>query len=254
MIALDIGAWFGQAVGGNMVVAVPVALVAGLLSFFSPCVLPLLPGYLSYASGLGAAEVVDGTGSRRRLLLGSALFILGVAVVFVTTGALFGGLGASLLGAQRLISVIAGVVMVVLGLVFAGWVPWLSTTRRPSWAPRAGVAAAPLLGIGFAVGWTPCIGPTLAVVYTMAMNEASAGRGAFLAFVYTLGLGVPFLLAAFGLDRLSVSIGWIRRHQRAVSRAGGLLLISVGVAMVTGWWDQWMAGLRQWAYGFGAPI
>ncbi|MBI4901881.1 MAG: sulfite exporter TauE/SafE family protein [Actinobacteria bacterium] len=254
MTPLDIGEWVRQTMGGSLLVALPVAVLAGLASFFSPCVVPLVPGYLSYATGIGAADIVDGKASRRRMLLGTSLFVLGIAVVFVTTGAAFGGLGAALLVHQRLVSIIAGVLAILMGLAFAGLVPILARDVRTSWAPRAGLVAAPVLGLAFALGWTPCIGPALTVVLTLSLNEGSAVRGAALALAYSLGLGLPFVVLGVAFVRFAGALAWVRAHQRGVMRAGGILMALVGLALVTGWWDSWMAGLRQWASGFGTPI
>nr|WP_199711146.1 cytochrome c biogenesis protein CcdA [Tessaracoccus antarcticus] len=236
-----------------MLLAVPVAVLAGVVSFASPCVLPLLPGYLSYASGLGAAQISDGTGNRRALVLGTVGFVLGFAAVFVLTGALFGGLGALLLEHQRLITVVAGIIIIVLGAGFVGWLP-LPPQVRLSMMPRMGVAASPLLGIAFGLGWTPCIGPTLSVVLTLALSEGSAVKGATLAFFYALGLGLPFLAFAVAFTRLSPHLGWLMRHQRAMQVAGGVLLLVVGLAMVTGLWDGAMAQLRNWVSSFGTIL
>jgi cytochrome c-type biogenesis protein len=254
MTPLDIGDWVRHAMGGSLLVALPVAVLAGLASFFSPCVVPLVPGYLSYATGIGAADIIDGKASRRRMLLGTSLFVAGIAAVFVTTGAAFGGLGAALLTHQRLISIIAGVLAIVMGLAFAGALELFTRDLRPTWAPKAGLAAAPVLGLAFALGWTPCIGPALTVVLTLSLNEGSAVRGALLALAYSLGLGLPFVVLGVAFVRFAGALAWVRTHQRAVMRAGGVLMIIVGIALVTGWWDTWMAGLRQWAAGFEVPI
>lgn len=253
MIVLEIGDWAREAVGGSMLLALPVAVLAGLVSFFSPCVLPLLPGYLSYASGLSSAQLADGS-RRGRVLAGTSLFVLGFAVVFVSGGALFGSLGTQLMLWRRELTVIGGVLAIVLGLVFAGWVPFANRTVRLNLRPRVGLAAAPLLGIVFALGWTPCIGPALQVVLTLALNEATAVRGALLALAYALGLGLPFLVAGLALDRFGTAIGWVRRHHRALQVFGGVLMIGVGVLLLTGWWDALMGVLRQWASAFGTVI
>ena len=245
--------WISQALGSSLVLAIPVAVLAGVVSFASPCVLPLLPGYLSYASGLGAAQISDGTGNRRALLFGTIGFVLGFAVVFVLTGALFGGLGAFLLEYQRLITVGAGILIVVLGAGFIGWLP-LPPQMRLSVVPRMGVAASPLLGLAFGLGWTPCIGPTLSVVLTLALSEGSASKGALLAFFYALGLGLPFLAFAAAFTRLAPHLGWLMRHQRGMQVAGGVLLLAVGVAMVTGLWDVAMAQARNWVSSFGTIL
>lgn len=246
--------WVEAALSGSMLLAVPVAVLAGLASFFSPCVVPLVPGYLSYASGVGAADIVGGKASRRRMLLGTSLFVLGLASVFVATGAVVGGLGRLLMVYQRPLTVVAGALTVLLGLVFSGALPILRRQLRPGWAPRVGLAAAPLLGVTFALGWTPCIGPALAMVLTLALNEGSATRGAVLAFCYALGLGLPFIVIGVGLVRLAGSMAWVRRHQVGLTRFGGAVMVAVGLALLTGWWDLWMEGLRQWAAQFGAPI
>lgn len=254
MTPLDLGAAFADAAGGSMLLALPVALLAGLVSFFSPCVLPLLPGYLSYATGLAASEVTSGEGPRGRLLLGTSLFVAGFALVFVSSGALLGGLGGLLLSWSRPLTIAAGVLAILLGLVFAGVLRIGQTTIRPGTAPGFGIAAAPLLGIVFGIGWTPCIGPTLAVVLTLALNEGTAGRGALLAFAYALGLGLPFLAAAVAFDRLSGAMAWVRRHHGVLQKLGGGLMVAVGVLLLTGWWDQAMAIVRQWASAFGVVV
>ncbi|HMQ37220.1 MAG TPA: cytochrome c biogenesis protein CcdA [Micropruina sp.] len=236
-----------------MALAVPVALLAGLISFFSPCVLPLLPGYLSYASGLSAAQLADGS-RRGRVLAGTSLFVLGFAVVFVSGGVLFGSLGTTLMQWRDTLTVIGGVLAIVLGLVFAGWVPFASRTIRLDLRPRVGLAAAPLLGIVFALGWTPCIGPALQVVLTLALNEATALRGAVLAFCYALGLGLPFLIAGVALDRFASTIAFVKRHHRALQVTGGVMMIAVGVLLLTGGWEILMGTLRQWAASYGTVI
>lgn len=250
--------WFAEtAFSGSLVLAVPVALVAGLVSFFSPCVVPLLPGYLSYVTGLSAADLADrgpGRGMRGRMLLGSLLFVLGFSVVFVSYGTLFGAIGFELMAYQRTISIVMGVVVIVLGLGFMGWLPFLQRDVRVHKIPAVGLAAAPLIGALFGLGWTPCIGPTLASVLALASSEASAGRGAFLTLVYCLGLGVPFILAAVGFRRFMGAVGWVRDHQRAVSYVGGGLLVLVGVLLVSGAWDAIVFDLRQWAGGYGAVL
>ena len=253
MIAFEIGDWARQAVGGSMALAIPVALLAGLISFFSPCVLPLLPGYLSYASGLSAAQLADGS-RRGRVLAGTSLFVLGFAVVFVSGGVLFGSLGTTLMQWRDTLTVIGGVLAIVLGLVFAGWVPFASRTVRLDLRPRVGLAAAPLLGIVFALGWTPCIGPALQVVLTLALNEATALRGAVLAFCYALGLGLPFLIAGVALDRFASTIAFVKRHHRALQVTGGVMMIAVGVLLLTGGWEVLMGTLRQWAASYGTVI
>lgn len=250
MIGLDIGDWAAAAMGGTMVLAIPVALVAGLVSFFSPCVLPLLPGYLTYASGLGAAEVIEGRRHRGRILAGTSLFVFGIAVVFVSTGAVAGGLGSLVYANSDLISRILGVVIILLGLMFAGVIRFGQRDLRISRMPAIGVAAAPLVGIVFALGWTPCIGPTLGAVLTLALNEGTALRGAVLAAVFALGLGVPFVVAGLAYAKIASGIARIRRHQQAVMRIGGIGMIIVGLLLVTGIWNRLMLHVVSWAGNF----
>ena len=244
MTPLDLADWAASAAGGSMTLALPVALLAGLVSFFSPCVVPLLPGYLSYATGLGAAEVLEGTRHRGRMLAGTSLFVLGIAVVFVSTGTLVGSLGANLLRYADPISRVLGVLIIALGLVFAGVLRLGQRELRISRVPAAGVAAAPLLGVVFALGWTPCIGPTLGVVYSLALNEGTAVRGGLLAFVFALGLGIPFVLAGLLYTRMARAVGFLRRHQLTLLRVGGVLMVVVGLLLVTGLWTSLTADLR----------
>lgn len=253
MNEFDLGSWASSAVGGSMALAVPVALLAGLVSFFSPCVVPLLPGYLSYATGLGAAEVMEG-GRRGRMLAGTVLFVLGLAAVFVTTGVVAGALGQALYAYQTVINWVIGTLIILLGLIFAGWLPIGNRELRISWVPTAGVAAAPLLGIVFGLGWSPCVGPALGVVINLGFNEATALRGGVLGFVYALGLGIPFVIAGLAFAKLARAVGFLRRHQRALQRIGGVMMIVVGVLLITGWWDQLMSGLLVWIAGFRPVI
>ena len=232
--------------GGPFVVAALVAAVAGLVSFLSPCVLPLVPGYLSYVGGLSGTEAtastteVAATGGgvatrarvRSRTVLGAMLFVLGFTVVFVAYGVLFGRLGGVLIEHQRLLERILGVVVILLGLAFLGWLPGVSRELRIHRFPSAGLAGAPLLGIVFGLGWTPCIGPTLGAVQSLALSTAGAGRGAALSAAYCIGLGVPFLLIALAYDRAPALIQPLLRHGRTVSLIGGLLVSAIGVAMV----------------------
>lgn len=237
------GAWFGEtAFSGALVLAIPVALIAGLVSFFSPCVVPLLPGYLSYVTGLSAADLES---SRRgRMVVGALLFVLGFSVVFMSYGTLFGGIGFQLEEYQRTVSIVVGALVIVLGVAFIGWIPFLQRDIRVHTVPAVGLAAAPVLGALFGIGWTPCLGPTLAAVLGLAMSEANAWRGALLTLCYCLGLGVPFVLAAIGFRRFMGAVGWVRRHQRVISLIGGVLLIVVGLALITGWWDWLVVELR----------
>lgn len=232
-----------------MALAIPVALLAGVVSFFSPCVVPLLPGYLAYMTGVGAADLAAGH-RRGRMLLGTGLFVLGLAVVFVTTGVVFGSLGQLLLQYQLVITRVLGVVIIVLGLAFAGVLSLGSRELRIQRLPAAGLAAAPVLGVVFGLGWTPCIGPALAVVLNLGLNEGTALRGGLLGFVYALGLGIPFVIAGFAFTAMTRTVGVLQRHQVAVMRIGGLMMVAVGVLLVTGLWDQLMARLTVWVGGF----
>lgn len=233
------GDWFREtALSGSMLLAIPVALIAGLVSFFSPCVIPLLPGYLSYATGLSGADLANGVaGTRRgRMFLGSLLFVLGFTVVFVILGTASGALGAWLVDWSRELAIVLGVLMIVLGLAFAGWLPFLNRDWRIHQVPAVGLAAAPVLGFLFGLGWTPCIGPTLGAITTLAVNEGTAARGGLLSAVYAFGLGIPFILAGLAYEKALSAIAWVRKHQLWVMRAGGLMLVAVGVLLITGWW------------------
>jgi cytochrome c-type biogenesis protein len=337
-----IAAGLEQAVDGSLLLAVPVVLLAGLVSFFSPCVLPLVPGYLAWVTGLAGAdaeqraldaaapagavagadpdptpagpgtdrlgsepmdgEPAGGTGRtgaedrvgvgvaasmsaaqqatptvapgrgrrsagrggsvpgpsdaagvrarrRRRVsrpVLGTLLFVLGFSAVFVSLGALFGTAGVALREHADVVSRLLGVVTVVLGLGFLGWIPFLQREVRLTVLPRVGLAGAPLLGVVFGLGWTPCIGPTLAAVQSLAFTEAGAARGAFLSAVYCLGLGLPFVAAAAGVGGLLGTSSWARRHARTVTRVGGALLVIVGVLLVTGWWEDVTVLMTSW--------
>ncbi len=253
MTPLDVGGWFqGTVMSGSLVLALPVALLAGLVSFFSPCVVPLLPGYLSYATGLSGVDLEEGR--RGRMLLGSLLFVLGFSFVFVALGTLSGALGTWLWTYMRPITVVLGVLTIVVGLAFLGLVPWLQRDVRVHKVPAVGLVAAPFLGVLFGLGWTPCVGPTLAAVNVLAMNEGTAGRGAMLSVAYCLGLGVPFILAALAFRRMLGAVRWVRRHQVWVTRLGGAMLIVVGVLLVTGQWDVWVGDLRGWVSGYELAV
>ncbi|MBB4925099.1 cytochrome c biogenesis CcdA family protein [Kitasatospora kifunensis] len=234
---------------GPLLLAVPVAIAAGLVSFFSPCVLPLVPGYLSYITGFSAADLADAQGRRRgRMLAGALLFILGFSVVFVSGGALFGYFGQDLKDHKDVINQVLGVVTVLMGLSFMGLLPGFSTREfRSHHRPVVGLLGAPMLGLVFGLGWTPCLGPTLTSLQALSFNQASAGRGAFLMTVYCLGLGVPFVLAALAFRRAIGAFGFIKRHYQWVMRIGGGLLVAVGVLLITGGWD-YLTNQLQYAF------
>jgi cytochrome c-type biogenesis protein len=254
MTPLDLASWAQTAVGGSMALALPVALLAGLVSFFSPCVVPLLPGYLSYATGLGAAEVVEGSSRRGRMLAGTSLFVLGFAAVFVITGVVAGAAGQLLAAYRDIITRVLGVVIIMLGLIFAGVLKIGQRDLRLHRIPAVGVAAAPLVGVVFALGWTPCLSPTLGVVVNLGFNEGTAARGGVLGFVYALGLGIPFVLAGLAFTRMASAVAFLRERQQLVMRIGGVLLIIVGLLLVTGTWNALTALMRQWASTFETVI
>ncbi|MGH3331193.1 MAG: cytochrome c biogenesis CcdA family protein [Nocardioidaceae bacterium] len=253
MAPLDIGDWFAHtAFSGSLLLAVPVALVAGLVSFFSPCVVPLLPGYLSYATGLSGADLESAR--RGRMVLGSALFVLGFSAVFVALGTASGALGDWLVVYTRQISIVLGAMTILVGIAFLGFIPWMQRDVRMHKVPSVGLGAAPLLGVLFGLGWTPCIGPTLSAVQVLAFQEGTAGRGALLSFAYCVGLGLPFVLAALAFRRMLGAVKWVRRHQVWVTRVGGIMLIAVGLLLVTGIWDVWVAYLRGWVGTFSVAV
>jgi cytochrome c-type biogenesis protein len=242
---------------GSLALAVPIAALAGLVSFLSPCVLPLVPGYLSYVTGLTGTELADeraGHTHRGRVLLGSLLFVLGFSVVFVLVGALFGGIGGLLLDNLDGITRVLGIVTIVLGLAFMGYVPGMQREWRWHMSPTWGLAGAPALGVLFGLGWTPCIGPTLAAVQALALNEATVGRGAFLSFVYALGLGIPFIVAGLAYQRALGAFGWVRAHYGLVTRLGGGMLVVLGIFMVTGLYTRLAAEMQVWVSQFEVII
>jgi cytochrome c-type biogenesis protein len=308
---------------GPLLLAMPVAAAAGALTFLSPCVLPLVPGYLSYITGMSGASVATetedpesadpetagagqagaesdapasagrasaaqsasavsapggagGAGSiatavpprparrvvpvptRRRAVAGALLFILGFSALFAFYGAAFGSLGSALRVHEKGLAQILGVVLVVLGLLFAGAFDRFSFAGRivkPAARPKAGLAGAPLVGVLFGLGWTPCAGPTLGAVLTLTLTTGTAARGALLAFVYALGVGIPFLIVAFAVDRGMSIFGFARRNAKLITRIGGILLIVVGLLEATGLWSHAMIWLTaHWFRGYTAPF
>ena len=285
----------GQLVtSGPLILALPVAAAAGAVTFLSPCCLPLVPGYLSFVTGMAgaggspAAAVApgdavpgdapgpvspDGSGvavaapplaptatapPRGRVVAGTALFVLGFSIVFVAYGAALGGLGHLLTGHARLLTRVLGGLTILLGLLFAGVLDRFSFAGRivrPAARPKAGLAGAPLLGVMFGLGWTPCIGPTLTAVLALSASSGTVTRGAVLAFVYALGLGIPFLLVSFGFQVAMRTFAFFRRHARLVTRIGGAMLICVGLLEVTGAWFTFMDWLQaHWVSGYQPPI
>jgi cytochrome c-type biogenesis protein len=297
---------------GPLLLAIPVAAAAGAVTFLSPCVLPLVPGYLSYITGMSGVSAAGGrdsgnadprsgarghpgftqTGSgepgsgapagsagaaatatavaapapgrsltrpsRRRAVIGALLFICGFSLLFAVEGLAVGGIGTALLGHEAVLSRVLGSLLIVLGLLFAGMFDRFSVSGRivkPSLRPRAGLASAPLLGVLFGIGWTPCAGPTLAAVLTLSATTGTAARGAVLAFVYGLGIGIPFLMVAFAVERGVTLFDFARRHARLITRIGGLLLVAVGLLEVTGAWSSAMLWLKvHWLASYNAPF
>ncbi|TDW60484.1 cytochrome c biogenesis CcdA family protein [Kribbella pratensis] len=246
------GQWFADSMTGSMLVALPIAVLAGAISFFSPCVVPLLPGYLSYVTGLSAAEL--DSAKRGRMLAGTALFVAGFSAVFILTGVVFGKAGDLLIDHQTAITRVLGALTVVLGIVFLGGFGFMQRDLRVHRVPAVGIAAAPLLGVLFGFGWTPCIGPTLGTVMTLATTQGSSGRGAVLALVFSLGLGIPFIVSGLAFRRMLGAVAWVRKHQLLVIRIGGVLMIAVGLLLLTGVWDAMTADLRQWVANFGSAV
>ena len=226
---------------GPLVIAAGVAALVGLVGFLSPCVLPLVPGYLSYVAGLSGET---GTPSRKRMVGGALLFVLGFTAIFVVQGVAFGALGAKVRDNPVPIERVLGAITIVMGIVFLGGFGLLQREFKIHKLPKAGLVGAPILGATFGLAWAPCLTPTFSAVYSMSLIQGTAGRGAILTVFYCLGLGVPFVLVAFGIGWVSGTLGFVRRHMAAVSRVGGVLLVVMGILLVTGEWNHLMDSLR----------
>jgi len=233
-----------QLFSGFLLAAFPIAILAGLISFISPCVLPLVPGYLSFAAGYSKAK--------GRVFLGSILFVLGFSVLFVSYGAFFGGIGARISTNEEVITRVLGVFTILLGLLFMGRFP-MAPTFSPKISTNGGLIGAPLLGFLFGIGWTPCIGPALATVQTLAFQESSAARGAFLSFGYCIGLGAPFIASGLYLDKSARLRKFLTKRGDLISNIGGIFLILIGIAQLLGLWTELMASLRSLIADF-APV
>lgn len=234
---------------GSLVLAFPLAMAAGIVSFLSPCVLPLVPGYLSYAAGIAGARAnaKKATVTKSRSFWGTLFFVLGFSIVFVSYGALFGAAGEFFIEQQRLIQTISGVLIIILGLGFVGLIPVLQQEVRFHRIPTGTLIGALIMGVTFGVGWTPCIGPTLAAVQGMALSEASALRGAILSAAFCLGLGIPFILLGLTMERSIKAVSALRKHSKRIMQIGGALLIAIGLLLVTGYWNDLTIALRVWA-------
>ncbi|MGO3064790.1 MAG: cytochrome c biogenesis CcdA family protein [Brevibacterium linens] len=231
------------------------AALAGLVSFASPCVLPLVPGYVGYVTGLSGSSLKDK--QTWRVVVGISLFVLGFTVVFVLLGTSFSALGALFSQWQSVILRVLGVIVILAGFVFMGGFGLLQNERRIRARPKAGLWGAPVLGATFALGWAPCVGPTLSAVLSMSVSFGGDGmiwRGALLAFVYCLGLGIPFILLALAIHKGAGRLVWVRKHQTAIVRAGGIMLIILGVLMASGVWNMWMTSLQGLINGFEVVI
>lgn len=239
-----------EVLSGGLWLAIPIAIAAGLLSFLSPCVLPLVPGYLGYVSGVTSGR----ERSRSRMLAGVGLFIAGFSLVFLAVSLLVGTVGVFVTQYTDVILRIAGVVVIVMGIVFIGQVSFLQRTIKPGWQPRTGLIGAPLLGIVFAIGWTPCVGPTLIAVSSLALDQGDLGRALIIGLAYCIGLGIPFLLVAIGFGWVGSSVRWVKRHIRAVNIAGGVLLILIGVLMVSGLWRGIISSFGAVILGFAPAL
>ena len=234
-----------QIMSGFLLTAMPLAVLAGVVSFISPCVLPLVPGYLAFAAGF--------SNSRGKVLLGSLLFVAGFSALFISYGALFGALGSRVATNEELITRVLGIFTILMGLIFIGLFPMMPTLK-PKISTTGGLIGAPLLGFLFGVGWTPCIGPALATVQTLAFQESSAVRGAILSLGYCLGLGIPFIATGLYLDKSQSLRKFMVRRGDLITKFGGSLLIVIGVLQLLGFWSELMISLRSLISDFSPVI
>jgi cytochrome c-type biogenesis protein len=238
---------------GDLIVALPIAFLAGLLAFLSPCIIPLVPGYIAYVSGF-AITAEPTPADRRRVLAGVLGFVGGMGLVFISLSVLFGTLGLLLVPYLDIVLRISGVLLIVLGIVFAGGIPALQRDVLPKWKTRAGVWGSPFLGIVFGIGWVPCVGPTLVAVQALAVNSQDPVRAGILGTVYWLGLALPFVLVALLLGRVLPALAWVKRHIKAINVAGGALLVAIGVLMVLGIWRDFLSWTGVFLSGFSTTL
>jgi cytochrome c-type biogenesis protein len=237
---------------GSLLLALPLALAAGAVSFLSPCVLPLVPGFLSYVTGMTGVDLADR--HRGRLLAGALLFVAGFTVVFVSAGVFVGAFGVFLIDHRRLLQEILGSLTIVLGLAFMGAVPWFQRDLRVHRRPSIGLLGAPMLGVLFGLGWSPCVGPTLTAVLALSLDGGSATRGGILAVAYSLGLGLPFVLVALAFRRVMGALGWVKSHYVWVMRLGGAMLVAIGVLLVSGVWNDMTVQMQIWVNSFSPAV
>jgi cytochrome c-type biogenesis protein len=237
---------------GPLLLALPVAIAAGFVAFASPCVLPLVPGYLGYIGGFSGSS--NTTRPTARLVVGVVLFILGFSAVFISFSIVFASLGAALISWVDVILRVAGLLLILMGFVFIGQVSFLQRTTKLPLGSANGFLGAPILGVVFGLGWAPCIGPTLIAVNTLAFSVGDIPRATALAIAYCLGLGIPFLLIALGLGWVTGAVAWLKRNIRAINIAGGVILMAIGMAMVSGVWQMWMSSLQAVIGGTTTPL
>ncbi len=237
---------------GPLLLALPVAIAAGFVAFASPCVLPLVPGYLGYIGGFSGSS--NTTRPTARLVVGVVLFILGFSAVFISFSIVFASLGAALISWVDVILRVAGLLLILMGFVFIGQVSFLQRTTKLPLGSANGFLGAPILGVVFGLGWAPCIGPTLIAVNTLAFSVGDIPRATALAIAYCLGLGIPFLLIALGLGWVTGAVAWLKRNIRAINIAGGVILMAIGMAMVSGVWQLWMSSLQAVIGGTTTPL